>query len=373
MIARATLIAAVLLGAASAAAARPQPVLVSVTPLAAAPAGAAAYRIHYRSTDYDGRPRITTAAVFVPRGPAPAGGRPVIAWAHGTSGVNEHCSLSDSPALEGSVAGLAEMLGNGYIVAATDYAGLGSKGPHAYLVGPAAAHDVIDAVRAVREMPRAQAGSRYVVWGESQGGHTALWTGQAAARDNSGLQLIGVAAAAPPTDLKQNLAGGTNAAVKAFLTAYTAASWTRVYHVPLSTIARPVGADLIRRIANNCVSLDGFKLGTKIGLVRLSYALRNVDLAASPAWGPLLARNSVQPFRYGVPLLVAQGQKDVIVSPDVTRQFIRRQCRQGDPLKLIQVEGGDHVTIAKRTATETVAWIGDRFAGRPAPNDCGGA
>ena len=29
-----------------------------------------------------------------------------------------------------------------------------------------------------------------------------------------------------------------------------------------------------------------------------------------------------------------------------------------------------HVVLAGRTGAETVGWIGDRFAGRVAPNDC---
>lgn len=346
-------------------------VLISATPIAGAPEGASAFRIRYRSTGLDGQPRVTTGAVFIPRGPAPAEGRPVIAWAHGTSGVAENCSLSTGPNLVGTIAGLSDMLARGYVVTATDYAGLGSPGPHPYLVGTQAARDVVDSVRAVREMPRAQAGTRYAVWGESQGGHTALWTGQLSARYAPRLELVGIAAAAPPTDLKQNLAGGSNAAVRAFLTAFTAASWSQVYDIPLSTITRPVGADLIRRLATNCVSLDGFKLRTKIGLMRLTGQLRGVDLAKAPAWAPRLSQNSVVPQRYGTPLLIAQGSADVIVAPTVTKQFVERQCRRGDPLRFMVVDGGDHVTIAKRTVTETLTWIDDRFAGRAAPDDCG--
>lgn len=34
------------------------------------------------------------------------------------------------------------------------------------------------------------------------------------------------------------------------------------------------------------------------------------------------------------------------------------------------IEGGDHITIAARSAEPTIAWIADRFDGRPAPSDC---
>ena len=119
------------------------------------------------------------------------------------------------------------------------------------------------------------------------------------------------------------------------------------------------------------MTLDGFQLRTKIGLMRLIGQLRGVDLNTSPRWAALMRANSVVPRRLGVPLLVAQGSDDVIVAPAVTRKFVGQMCRAGQPLRFVEVAGGDHVTIAKRTTATTVSWIGDRFAGRPAPNDCG--
>lgn len=50
-------------------------------------------------------------------------------------------------------------------------------------------------------MPEAAAGPRFVTFGESQGGQAALFTGQLAAEYAPELDLVGVAAAAPATDL----------------------------------------------------------------------------------------------------------------------------------------------------------------------------
>lgn len=72
----------------------------------------------------------------------------------------------------------------------------------------------------------------------------------------------------------------------------------------------------------------------------------------------------------GVPLLIAQGSADVIVAPQVTRRFVEKMCQIGQPLRFVEGAGGDHVTIAKRTATMTVDWFGDRFAGKAIPDDC---
>src|SRR5690606_37645715 len=97
--------------------------------------------------------------------------------------------------------GINEMLSRGFIIAATDYPGLGTVGPHPYLVGVSEGRAVIDSVRAARELREAHAGDRFVVWGHSQGGQAALFTGELSASYAPELKLLGVAAAAPATDL----------------------------------------------------------------------------------------------------------------------------------------------------------------------------
>jgi dipeptidyl aminopeptidase/acylaminoacyl peptidase len=342
------------------------PILVAAVALAGAPA----YRIVYHSTDGSGAAVDVTGVVIVPAGRAPAGGRDIVAWAHGTSGIADACAPSTNSWLFESIPGLGDLLKRGYIVAATDYQGLGGPGPHPYLVGPSAAHSVLDSVRAARAVPHASASNRFALWGESQGGHATLWSAQLAAAYAPELELVGAAADAPTVDLVANLAGNTNAAVRALITAYAAASWSEVYDIPLSTITGPVGEDLIHRLAKNCVTLDGFKLRTKIGLVRLTHQLRGLDLNASPRWAELMRVNSVAPRKLGVPLLIAQGSADVIVAPEVTRQFVEQMCRVGQPLRFVEVAGGDHVTIAKRTARTTIDWSSGRFAGNAAPDNC---
>ena len=343
--------------------------IVSSTPLAGAPHGASAYRIRYRSADAEGRPVVVTAAVIVPRGRAPAGGRDIVVWGHGASGVAESCGLSDKPGFFALVPGLVSLLDAGHVVVAPDYQGLGSPGPHPMLVGVAAAHSVIDSARAARALPEAKASARYAVFGESLGGFSALWAGNASAAYAPEMTLVGVAAAAPPTDLKANLTGGTNAAVRAFLTAYTATSWEQVYGLPLSGVVKPHTATLIRALARNCVSLDGFKLRTKLGMLRLAGQLKHVDLAANPRWATLMAKNSV-PTSLTVPVFVSQGAADVIVAPAVTRDFVARLCRRNREVRYLSMPGGDHVSAGKAAAPEAVAWIEDRFAGKPAPSDC---
>jgi hypothetical protein len=56
------------------------------------PPGAHAVRILYVSRSLDGAPVAASGVVLIPAGPTPRRGWPIIAWAHGTSGVARMCA-----------------------------------------------------------------------------------------------------------------------------------------------------------------------------------------------------------------------------------------------------------------------------------------
>src|SRR5277367_5061042 len=104
--------------------------VISVTPMPGAPDGASAYRILYSSVGLAGEPIPVSGVVIVPTGPAPPGGRPIVAWAHPTTGIVSRCAPSLARVFFASVQGLQAMLTRGYIVVATDYPGLGTPETH---------------------------------------------------------------------------------------------------------------------------------------------------------------------------------------------------------------------------------------------------
>ncbi len=164
--------------------------------MANTPDGMQAWKIRYLSRDDRGVQRELTGMVIAPREAIPARPRRVLAWTHGTWGIADQCTPSMSPRFFEATPAL-EAVRQGYVVVAPDYPGLGVPGPHPYLVGPVTARSVLDSVRAARAIPGAAAGSDYAVWGESQGGHAALWTGQLQGAEGAGLRLVGVAAGRP--------------------------------------------------------------------------------------------------------------------------------------------------------------------------------
>ena len=70
------------------------------------------------------------------------------------------------------------------------------------------------------------------------------------------------------------------------------------------------------------------------------------------------------------PLLIAQSDQDVVVAPAVTRSFAKAYCKRRLPLRFVPLPGGAHEHSARDSATATLDWIDDRFAGNPPPDDC---
>lgn len=112
------------------------------------PDGAIAWRVMYRSTDEQGKPVAVTGTVVAPEQPA-ASPRPVVAWAHGTTGIRPECGISHTRDPYQQTPDVAGMLAQGWVVAITDYPGLGTPGTHPYMVGRTAAHSVLDMVRPI--------------------------------------------------------------------------------------------------------------------------------------------------------------------------------------------------------------------------------
>lgn len=329
--------------------------------------GAEAWRVLYRSTGLTGEPAAVSGVVIVPAGEAPSGGFPVVAWAHPTTGIAQKCAPSLATGIAMTIAGFDALVKRGFVVAATDYRGLGTPGPHPYLVGRSAAHSILDSVRAAEGVTRTS--RKFAVWGHSQGGHAALWAGQLAAEYAPELTSVGIAAAAPATRLAtlfeddRDTPGG-----KAF-SALALLSWSRVYGLDPATVIAPGALASARIIGEECMTnrldllIDGWAL----------HGLADTYLRADPTntapWSGIIAENTPSAIAPGVPALILQGTRDPVVLPAVTRGFARGLCRAGTPVVLVEMNA-DHLSVAALGADLAVKWMADRFSGNPLASDC---
>lgn len=344
--------------------------LLRAEPFAQAPTGGRAWRILYTTTRIDGSPAAASAIVMTSARPFDAP-RPVIAWAHGTTGIVAGCAPSLIGPYE-NVPAVDALVSQGWVYVATDYAGLGTPGGHAYLVGDDAARAILDSVRASRQLRDVRLDDRTVVWGHSQGGGSALWTGMQAAAYAPDVPLAGVVAMAPASDLPALLERSRGGAFGKIVSAYAIHAYARTYpDVRVADYVPWHSRWLAGDIAGRCLGRAG-----------LFSALQTILLpadgifAGSPsqgAFGRRLAEN-VPSGPISTPLLIAQGEADSAISPDIQRAYVAARCAAGQRLDLRTYAGRDHLTLLTADSPftpELVAWTRDRFAGRPAPATCG--
>jgi acetyl esterase/lipase len=356
------------------AAAKKPGAILNVWPLiGGSPDNGEAFRILYQSTGLKGEPIEVSGAIYIPPGNAPAGGRPVIAYAHPTSGVVEKCAPSLMPDNAGLIWELKSMLAKGYIVVATDYPGLGTPGIHPYLIGVSEGRAVLDSVRAAIALPRSGASNRFVLWGHSQGGHAALYAGELAKSYAPDLNLLGVAAAAPATYLIELFDADKSSAAGKELTAMAIWSWSNLYNDPASSLVEPGAMNVYKTMAHDCIE----SVADSVALDQAERPLEQQKfLKANPAetepWKGIMQRNSPGQKPAGAPVFLAQGTADTIVRPYITKHFGKALCKQGAKVMFVEMPGVTHTFAAKESVATALKWMDDRVRGVPAPSVCGG-
>lgn len=338
-------------------------------PLGVTVPGARAERILYVSERPDGMRAVSGGMIFIPDAPAPKGGRPVVAWEHGTLGMGDACVPSRSTKPLGDMTTwIGPMMELGWVVVATDYVGLGTPGPNQYLIAQSEVRDVVNAVRAARAIPEAQAGDRYATFGHSQGGHASIWTGHLGPTYAPELTLVGVAAAAPALDLPQIASAQWDTTVGWVIGSDLIESWPTYYpDLPVDSILTTSGADAQARLAAECISQSGLEAEVREAF---GEAFFTVDPNDVPEWSAALADQTPRPLPADMPVFIAQGTADQVVLPWPNAIVQEQWCAAGSTVDVLWMGGVNHQDAAKVSGPATVEWIADRFAGRPPARTC---
>ncbi|MHB8967666.1 MAG: lipase family protein [Thermoleophilia bacterium] len=331
--------------------------------------GGTGLRVLYLSELADGTAVVTSGMVFYPSTPSPEGGRPVVAWSHPTVGMGEQCAPSRSDAPLSDMTWLDEMLKRGWVVTATDYAGLGTPGTEHYLVGRDEARDVINSVRAVRQLPQAAAGSRYAVWGHSQGGHAALFTAMEADAYAPDLQLVAVAAAAPAAELTALFNEQYQSVAGWVIGPEVLVSWPLTYtHLDIDDVITDKGREKYEEMAADCLKKAGEEALAR-NILKEDFFRQNPMEERS--WYDAAVRETAAPMAPGRPLLIIQGLDDKVVLPNTTALYVMKSCQAGSDVTTLWLEGVDHEKAAAVGGPTAVFWLEDRFNGKPTSNSCG--
>lgn len=337
-------------------------------------ANARLWRILYHSTDSAGKDVAVSALLAAPTAAAPGAGYPLLAVGHGTVGIDRGCapsinpydSFRDSPtAYDFFVRPFVEA---GYVVVMSDYQGLGAPGNNSYLIGDLEGRNILDSARAALSFPDLKLDPRLLIWGQSQGGHAALFAGQLAPAYAPELSILGVAADAPAADLQTifrdltllNDRGGVVA-----LPLMAADAWTRAYPgLTIDQLLTNRGKGALNNVVKN-VCLMFAILATQ--LAKPSDLLKPDALQTL---APFTATNTPQVAPYPTPLFIAQGDADAVVPISANTHFAARLCAAGNRLTYKVYEGAGHFAIVDAAGPDVLAWMHQLRDGKAAAGTC---
>ncbi len=333
------------------------------------PGGTVAYRVLYHSTSLTGADIAESGVVIVPGGQPPVGGFPILSWAHGTTGEADPCAPSVSNDV--IVPDLDQLLDEGFVVAATDYEGLGTPGLHPYLVGASEGRSVLDAARAARNLVGADATDTVMIMGHSQGGHAALFAGELAPTYAPDLYIAGVVAFAPVGPLTEFVpVTPPSRPLPDDVYALTAVTvWSRLYP----------GLAAAHALTARAASLRSTVESSCLGSVAMAVAGTDADQlfapgwAASPPMAAAIAENTPGVAPTPAPVLVIQGGSDPVIRPAGTTALVDDRLCQADhdTVDYITYAGANHTSVLVASADDVMTWIRQRMAGVPATNTCG--
>lgn len=329
-------------------------------------------RILYVSTDgIGGKARVPVSGVlYLPKGEAPAGGWPLLAWAHGTVGVADICAPSFAGRSPRDVTYLNFWLSQGYAVVASDYQGLGVPGPHPYLATRPAAYSVLDSVRAVQK--GFGLSKKVVLIGQSQGGGAAFATAAYAP------------SYAPELDIRGTVATGTPYFSAAAQTALAAAR-------PRDTVDPTLGYNfLLMSLLEQ--SEPGFDvrdyvtdaaLPVVIGTAKTCYGQvarqimdagltynRSYRKDPAPVMGKAYDLMGYPTLKIRAPVFMGTGGKDHDVPPAMQLQLGSDACKAGSVIEQHVYPDLDHSGTVNGSTKESQVFVRKAFAGERLEGNC---
>ena len=325
------------------------------------PPSVEAVRILYHSRSASGQDVAASGVVLYPEGKAPAGGWPVIAWAHAVNGVGRECA----PSLARNVQHgpfLSMYVGLGYAVVATDYTGLGTRFRNAFIDAPSNATDVINAVTAAR-MAVPQLGPRWIAIGIGQGGAAAVAVAELEheRRDPNYLGSIAISGLEDFEDHYEHSGQPVFYETPLFL----AYGIQTVYpEFDEKEILTEKALALYPRVGPGCSDPGGESKLKPGEMLKPNWAsnkfvreyFRRTTPGQKPAQGPIL---------------VLSSELDSALPIGETAQLVARMCKQGDRVEFDRYPQSEPGQVFGDSVRDQIGWMQARFTGRAAPSSCG--
>jgi hypothetical protein len=323
------------------------------------PPEVSAVRILYHSRSATGEDVASSGVVLVPaeRRP-PAGGWPIIAWAHGATGVARSCA----PSLTRNVGQgplLSMYVNLGYAVVATDYTGLGTNFRNAFSDNQSNATDLIDSIPAARAAVL-QLGVNWIVMGEAEGSSVAMAVAEKEneIRDPGFLGSVAISGLAGAKEIYENSIQSSSSLILTFLAYGIKTVYPQFQATDMLT---EKSLALLHDIERTC-SFTG-----------ATAELPPAEMV-KPGWEnnefvrKYFVRNTLGQTRAYGPILVITGDADQ--TSKITAQAITGMCKRGDRVHWERYPDLNPGRVIGDSVRDQIGWIEARFAGRPATTNC---
>lgn len=387
---------------------KPLGTVLASEPVQASVPNAKAWRLAYVSSVPSGRRTVATALIAVPNGPVPTKGRPLVAWAHGTTGTARRCGPSQLPQpaqplnqyllpsgtsySDFGLPAMEPLLSRGVVIVAPDYQGLGGPGKHNYAQPISNGTDVINALRAARDFKPAAAGEKAVVYGWSQGGGATL--GAASLKDYlqrgdgvAPVNILGFVAMAPE-DVGITIPASINseASAAAYLLSlnkqfsgnvFNFAHLAMMYQglaaaepgLKLSDLFTPQAVGEVEGIMERkCMHELSASFSYSYGSSYTSMLKAEPSNALAWVQGIRKLSPSTTPL---APVVIYWGNNDTVVPPIMHKLYFEAACKQGAVISRNELPGNNtHFSTPAASQPFFMPWILDRFAGKPILNGC---
>ena len=323
-----------------------------------------ALRILYHSRSASGGDVAVSGVVLVPDGKPPAGGWPVIAWAHGFTGVARRCAPSLLRNL-GSGPFLSMYLSQRYAVIATDYVGLGANFRDTVMDIQSNAADLIYSVAAARAAVP-QLGPRWIALGRAEGGWAAAGAAEMAGeiRDTDLLGSVAVGGVADLGDIYQRLPAAKQAPKESSVSKFILLAYAIKSVYPQfqpRDILTEMGVALYQQVDQGCAEPTA-------EAAALPQVLKP-DWQRNKFVQEFFERNQLGAKPASAPVLVLASESAQGVPKALNAAAVARMCKQRDRVQSYEYRDAE-LGVLGDSVKDQIAWIQDRFAGKAPPSSC---
>jgi acetyl esterase/lipase len=321
------------------------------------PPGVSALRFLYHSRSANGDDVAASGVVLFPDEKPPAAGWPVIAWAHGLSGVARQCAPSLARNLQQGPF-FSMYVGLGYAVVATDYTGLGTSFRNAFADTPSNALDVIYSLPAARRAAP-QLGSRWIAMGMGEGGMAVVGVAELEreVHDPNYLGSIAISRLVDLQDMHEPVSS-----LSYSLPVFLAYGIKTVYpQFDVNDMLTQKSISRYQQIGQLCSETEAEQKPSAVEMLK-------------PNWeSNKFVQNYFRRNRLGLnpahaPLLVIGSETDPSIAE--TTKIIARLCEQGDRVQFEKYPEDDPGRVIGDSVRDQIAWIQARFANGPVHSNC---